>query len=73
MFIKIMFVYLFIFFKSLLNIILNNIGLYYLNNIDVEILYKSHDYLIVNKPEDVFINNHNKKVSVLSICHYIIK
>jgi len=29
----------------------------------VEILFKSENYIIVNKPKDVFINNHNKEVS----------
>lgn len=60
-----MFVYILKKLKSILNVIFSNLGLYRLkNDIDVEIVYKSHDYLIVNKPEDVFINNHNKKVSV---------
>lgn len=34
------------------------------NDIDIEIVYKSNDYIIVNKPEDVFINNHDKEVSL---------
>lgn len=37
-------------------------------NIDIEVLYESVNFLIINKPEDVFINNHNKEVS---ICNWI--
>lgn len=51
------------FFKSVLNLIVSILGYSYSNDIDVEILYKSDDYIIVNKPEDVFINNHDKEVS----------
>lgn len=51
------------FFKSIFNFIFTHRGLNNLCNIDVEILYKTDDYIIVNKPEDVFINNHHKEVS----------
>lgn len=51
------------FLKSVLNLIVSSLGFSNSNNIDVEILYKSNDYIIVNKPEDVFINNHDKEVS----------
>lgn len=51
------------YFKSLLNFIIVNFCFRDPNDIDVEILFKSENYIIVNKPEDVFINNHNKEVS----------
>lgn len=59
------------FFNSVLEsvnlVVRNHLGLCnsIKNDIDVEIVYKSNDYIIVNKPEDVFVNNHNKEVSVL--------
>lgn len=56
------------FFKFILNFIINSLCLYNFKSINLEILYKSHNYLIVNKPEDVFINNHNKEVSVFTNC-----
>ncbi|XP_050436643.1 RNA pseudouridylate synthase domain-containing protein 1-like [Adelges cooleyi] len=34
---------------------------------DIEVLFKSDDYLIVNKPEDVFLNNHSKKSPSLDV------
>jgi len=61
-------------FKSVINFLISILKLIvsYLdfgnpNNMDVEIVFKSDNYLIVNKPEDVFINNHNKEVSNYSI------
>jgi len=48
---------------SLFNLVVTWLGLRSSNNIDVEILFKSNDFIIVNKPEDVFTNNHNKAVS----------
>lgn len=56
------------FIKSVLNLIVSSLGYSNSNNIDVEVLYKSDDYIIVNKPEDVFINNNDKNVS--SAHHY---
>lgn len=50
-------------FKSLLNFIFANLGSRGPNDVDVEVLFKSDDYIIVNKPEDVFVNNHDKEVS----------
>lgn len=51
-------------FKFLLSHIFDSLRLYGdLHNIDVEIMYLSNDYIIVNKPEDVFTNNHGKDVS----------
>eukprot|EP00102_Acyrthosiphon_pisum_P025608 XP_016662818.1 PREDICTED: RNA pseudouridylate synthase domain-containing protein 1 [Acyrthosiphon pisum] len=47
-------------FMSLFNLVVTWIGLRGSNNINVEIVYKSNDFIIVNKPEDVFTNNHNK-------------
>lgn len=52
------------FIKSIFHLIFTHFGICNTpNNIDVDILYMSNDYIIVNKPEDVFINNHHKKVS----------
>lgn len=61
-------------FMSLFNLVVTWIGLRGSNNINVEIVYKSNDFIIVNKPEDVFTNNHNKAVSIIlsSILYYII-
>lgn len=53
--------------KSILNLITNCLYFCNSNNIDVEILFKSEYYIVVNKPEDVFINNHNKKVSNFTV------
>lgn len=59
-----MFVGVFFFFKSVLTRIIGSLRLYGdSQNINVEILYLSNDYIIVNKPEDVFTNNHGKHVS----------
>lgn len=53
------------FVKSTLCLILRGLGLRNSSDeIIVDIVYKSDDYIIVNKPEDVFINNHNKEVSL---------
>lgn len=50
-------------FVSLFDLVVTWLGLRGSNKIDVEIVYKSNDFIIVNKPEDVFTNNHNKAVS----------
>ncbi|VVC25925.1 Pseudouridine synthase, catalytic domain,Pseudouridine synthase, RsuA/RluB/C/D/E/F [Cinara cedri] len=56
------------FFKYVLDHILCSLKLCGdLNHIDVEILYLSKDYIIVNKPEDVFTNNHGKDRPSLDI------
>lgn len=49
-------------FKSVLKLVVNGLG--YSDSADtvVEVLFESDDFIIVNKPEDVFINNHNKQV-----------
>lgn len=60
-------------FMSLFNLVVTWIGLRGSNNFNVEIVYKSNDFIIVNKPEDVFTNNHNKAVSIISsVLYYII-
>lgn len=62
---------LIVFFKSVLDrldlVVRNHLGLCNSkkDDVDVGIVYKSNDYIIVNKPEDVFVNNHNKEVSVV--------
>lgn len=48
------------YFMSLINLIVIRLGFVDSDNIDVEIVYKSNDFIIVNKPEDIFTNNHNK-------------
>jgi len=50
---------------SLINLVVIRLGLCDSDNIDVEIVYKSNDFIIVNKPEDIFTNNHNKAVSII--------
>jgi len=59
---------------SLFNLVVSWLGLRDSNNIDLEIVYKSNDFIIVNKPEDVFTNNHNKAVSKILLstvyCYY---
>lgn len=53
------------YFMSLINLIVIRLGVIDSDNIDVEIVYKSNDFIIVNKPEDIFTNNHNKAVSII--------
>ncbi|XP_060841685.1 RNA pseudouridylate synthase domain-containing protein 1-like isoform X2 [Rhopalosiphum padi] len=48
------------YFMTLINLVVTKLGLRDSDNIDVEIVYKSKDFIIVNKPEDIFTNNHNK-------------
>ncbi|XP_025206616.1 RNA pseudouridylate synthase domain-containing protein 1-like [Melanaphis sacchari] len=48
------------YFMSLINLVVIRLGLRDSNNSDLEIVYKSNDFIIVNKPEDIFTNNHNK-------------
>lgn len=59
-------------FMSLFNLAATWVGLRDSNNINVEIIYKSNDFIIVNKPEDVFTNNHNKAVSIILSSTYIV-
>lgn len=59
-------------FMSLFNLVATWVGLRDSNNINVEIIYKSNDFIIVNKPEDVFTNNHNKTVSIILSSTYIV-
>jgi len=59
--------------KFILKIIVSYLDFGNSNNIDVEILFKSDNYLIINKPEDVFINNHNKEVSNYSVPAILLK
>lgn len=59
-------------FKSAFNLIVTSFGVCgQYDDIVVDVLYKSDDYLIVNKPEDVFVNNHGKQVSV-PILNYLL-
>lgn len=53
-------------FKYALSLIIASFGFNDSNNVDVDILYKTDNYIIVNKPEDVFVNNHDKQVSCVN-------
>ncbi|XP_050537005.1 RNA pseudouridylate synthase domain-containing protein 1-like [Daktulosphaira vitifoliae] len=46
---------------------LNKIGFLSSSHIEIEVLYESSDYLIVNKPEDVYVNNHFKEKPSLDL------
>lgn len=46
-----------------LELLFEKLGFLRSSYVDIEILYESSDYLIVNKPEDVYVNNHFKEVS----------
>ncbi|XP_026813943.1 RNA pseudouridylate synthase domain-containing protein 1-like [Rhopalosiphum maidis] len=59
-YVKMIFERLINYFMTLINVVVTRLGLHYSDNIDVEIVYKSKDFIIVNKPEDIFTNNHNK-------------
>jgi hypothetical protein len=64
------------YFMTLFNLVITKFGLRDSDNIDIEIVYKSKDFIIVNKPEDIFTNNHNKAVSIILppvYCNYIKK
>lgn len=60
------------FFRYALNLVITSFGFRDSNNVDVDILYKTDSYIIVNKPEDVFVNNHDKQVSCVNTIIVII-